>query len=189
MTKNSTPADLGTISSPVTGRVSSRKPSVTNVPKKDTKVLVSAPKKSAKHIPAWAGMIIMDPDFELPPGFRMVGMHTGPRTKFSHPYSYDPLIVFESKKEPTGSAYSDRLRDWYSAEKLSAAKLKHFGKQSDYYAVEHAPSVVEAFLQDLMDKPNLELVCIEEHCNQATGFPVWFFAYAESQDAVAYTEQ
>lgn len=163
-----------TIQGTKTERISSKGPAKSNTPKSD---------KSARTRVPGQMMVIMDPDFEPPPGFRVVGMHTGPRTKFSHPYNYDPLIVFDSSKPATGCVYTDRLRGWYSSERMKEMKLKHFGKESDYYAVEHSASKVENFLRELMEKPSLEVVAIEEHCNQATGFPVWYIAYAEPPSA------
>lgn len=106
------------------------------------------------------------------------GMHSGPRTKATHPYSYDPMLVFDSGVEPTGSAYSDRLMGWYEYSVVRAKMQKHFGEQGDYYS-SRSPAAIQAFLRDLMDKPELELVRIEEHCNQATGYPVWFFAFRD----------
>jgi hypothetical protein len=98
------------------------------------------------------------------------------RTKATHPYSYDPEIQYVTKLTPTGSCYSDRLQLWYPSEVLRAKMLEHFGESGDYYSGRSAAKI-QAFLRDLMDKPSLVLTRIEEHCNQATGYPVWFFAY------------
>ena len=42
---------------------------------------------------------------------------------------------------------------------------------------------IEAFLRDYLDAPELVLCEVQEHCNQATGFPCWFFAYRKTPAA------
>jgi hypothetical protein len=114
-------------------------------------------------------------------GMRMVGMHLGPRNKMEYPYSYDPILVFETSGEATGSAYSDRLRGWYEPSVLKEAKIKHLGKDTDYFSGISAKKI-ESLLRDLMGKPDLKLITIEEHCNQSSGFPVWYFAFQEPEE-------
>lgn len=108
------------------------------------------------------------------------GAHLGPRTKATHPYSYDPILVFDRGEEATGSAYSDRLLDWYDRDIVRAKMKLHFGEDGDYYS-SRSPAAIQAFLRDLKGVPDLVLTRIEEHCNQATGFPVWYFAYKTQQ--------
>lgn len=100
------------------------------------------------------------------------------RTKQSHPYSYDPIVTFMSRKVPTGSLYTDRLTSWYGYDTVHAMMQKHFGEQGDYW---NSRSITKntAFLRELLDKPTLCVTRVEEQCNQATGYPVWFIAYAE----------
>lgn len=139
------------------------------------------PKKVTAAVGDVEKMQMSEDDSENTPdyrSFKVLGGHLGPRTKLSHPYSYDPILQFFSGREPTGSVYSDRLSGWYESAVMREKMLKHFGNESDYYN-SRSPLTIEAFLQDLMDKPTLKLTRIEEHCNQSSGFPVWFFAYRE----------
>jgi hypothetical protein len=117
----------------------------------------------------------------MPAGVEMPGMHLGPRTKADHPYSYDPLLVYATGEQADGSVYSDRFRMWYDSAVLKSAMERHFGKTGDYY-YDRSPTAIEAFLRDLLGKPQLKLVRIEEHCNVSNGYPCWFFAY-QSGDA------
>ncbi len=105
-----------------------------------------------------------------------MGGHLGPRTRQTHPYSYDPILVHATGEEPTGSLYSDRLMGWYGYDTVRAAMQRHFGDQRDDYSGRSVSSI-DAFLRELLGQPELRVVRIEEHCNQATGYPVWFFAY------------
>lgn len=100
------------------------------------------------------------------------------RSKAQYPYSYDPICIFNSSTEPTGSVYSDRLVGWYKYDVVRAKKLKHFGEVGDYYSNRSITSI-QSFLRDLMDKPTLVVTRVEEQCNQATGHPLWYFAYAD----------
>lgn len=96
------------------------------------------------------------------------------RTKQLFPYNYDGFILY--RKHPNEysntTLYSDRLRqnskDWDSLLK------KYFNNISDYFD-DRCPEKIELFLQELLNKPNLELVFIMEYCNQSTGFPVYRF--------------
>ena len=152
-----------------TGRISAKKASKSNTPKSDVPTVVN-----------------LDEDGELEgysPRFEMVGCHLGPRSKFTHPYSYDPLLQFRTGIEPTGSVYSDRLRGWYDYALIREKMKVHFGNEGDYYN-NRSSQAIQAFLRDLLGKPHLQLTRIEEHCNQASGFPVWFFAYRDDSEQV-----
>jgi len=113
------------------------------------------------------------------------GCHLGPRTKATNPYSYDPLLQWRKYNEtPTNASavYSDRMSQWNYA-KYRELMEKHFAgigndRGGDYFGSRGA-SRIEAFLRDYFDKQDLELVRIEEHCNQATGYPVWAFFYVD----------
>ncbi len=107
----------------------------------------------------------------------IVGMHLGPRTKFTHPYSYDPLLVYATGKKPTSSLYSDRLSLWYAEDVLRDKMKTHFGETGDYYD-RRSPKAIQAFLRDLLQQPELVLTRIEEHCNWSSGYPVWHFAFS-----------
>ena len=38
--------------------------------------------------------------------------HFPTRTKYSHPYSYDPIVLFNTGAKGDASAYSDRMVGW-----------------------------------------------------------------------------
>lgn len=104
------------------------------------------------------------------------------RSKQEYPYSYDPICVYECKVEPTGWVYSDRLFSWYGYDVVRAKMQEYFGEAGeagDYYS-NRKLGAIQAFLQDVMNKPTLVITRMEEHCNQATGYPMWFFECAES---------
>ena len=65
-------------------------------------------KKSAAPVPAdapdTAPMFFMCIGDAFTEGVELVGMHLGPRTKLSHPYSYDPLLQYRKYKELPESA-------------------------------------------------------------------------------------
>lgn len=100
------------------------------------------------------------------------------RTKQSHPYSYDPIVIFatEELKPGEGSGcYSDRLYQWDS-KKHDRLCEKHFGDRSQYWN-SRSPKKIEAFLQEYHGIPDLKLVNITEWCNQSSGYPCWSFQY------------
>lgn len=122
----------------------------------------------------------------LPPGVELAGMHLGPRTKRSHPYSYDPVLQYKkyAKTPQTAHAsYSDRLAQW-DHDKFRRLCEQHFkGKNGDRggdWFYQRHPADIEAFLRDYFDQPALELVRVEEQCNVASGFPLWVFWYMTS---------
>ncbi len=98
------------------------------------------------------------------------------RTKGQHPYSYDPILIFESKATPrNGTIYSDRLLRW-DYEKHNALCIKHFGNAGQHWGNRPPPSI-EAFLRDWCECRELRLARVVEYCNQANGFPCWRFDY------------
>ncbi len=101
------------------------------------------------------------------------------RTKHSHPYSYDNICVYAVEKQATGGAYSDRMIQW-DYEKFERLNKEHFGNRSQYWS-DRSPNQIEAFLRDYFDKPNLQLVLVIESCNQASGYPVWYFGYNDAE--------
>jgi len=103
------------------------------------------------------------------------------RTKQSHPYSYDPITQFSrpaSKDDAEDSVYSDRMDEW-DPELCAKLKNKHFGNTGDYWD-QRSPAAIESFLKDYFTAPNLILTKVIEHCNQATGYPVWQFYFVDT---------
>lgn len=91
------------------------------------------------------------------------------KTKYTHPYSYDPFVLWKGKGDANGSVYTDRLYQW-DYEKADRLGKKHMpGKRWD----NAQPSQIEAFLREYLDAPDLKLVKIIEYCNVSNGYPVW----------------
>jgi hypothetical protein len=103
----------------------------------------------------------------------------GVRTKWLHPYNYDPIPVFQTAGDADGRVYSDRLFQWNHT-KHDELCQKHFGNIHQYWD-KRSPADIQAFLRDYLDLPNLKLLYIEEQCNQATGFPLWRFDYKRNE--------
>lgn len=101
------------------------------------------------------------------------------RTPIDHPYTYDSFVVWRNgdKKEATGGVYTDRLLQW-DWDKHNALCRKHFGDEGQYWS-DRDPELIEAFLRDWTENPNLRLIYVLQCCNQSSGFPLWYLAYAE----------
>jgi len=121
----------------------------------------------------------------------VVGFHLGPRTKYTHPYSYDPMLQwkkFDTTPADAGAVYSDRLwqHDYSLFRRLCQ---EHFAggndKGGDSFA-NRSPAKIEAFLRAFYGNPELELVRVEEHCNPSNGYPLWVFFYRSHLPATAY---
>lgn len=100
------------------------------------------------------------------------------RSKAEYPYSYDPITIFSKRAQRKGdhAAYSDRMYQW-DADKFNKTAYAIWNNMGQYF--EHrTPTDIERWLCLYFDRP-VELIHIEEHCNQATGYPVWFFVYAD----------
>lgn len=103
------------------------------------------------------------------------------KTKQSHPYSYDPIILWTDGSdtlEPTDSVYTDRLYQW-DYKKHNTLCQKHFKNEGQYWDRRN-PELIQAFLRDYLDNPNLVLTKIIEYCNVSNGYPVWRFDFAHS---------
>jgi hypothetical protein len=94
------------------------------------------------------------------------------RTKWSHPYSYDPIVQYQnSALGATGTIYTDRMLQW-DYERHNALANKHFGNEGQRWDIRPVEQVRD-FLRDWVGDQSLEIVLIEEQCNQATGYPAW----------------
>lgn len=104
------------------------------------------------------------------------------RTKSDHPYAYDSFVQERcgDNSEINGSCYSDRLlQDNYDLTRKLIKK--HFADTGidvggDYWSNRSADSI-QGFLRERLGKPNLRVIVVLECCNQATGYPLWFFGY------------
>lgn len=81
-------------------------------------------------------------------------------------------ILFETKEEANGTAYSDRLYQW-NPEKYNRLCKKHFGDVSQYWN-ERSLEKIEKFLREYFRK-KLTVVKIVTGENRATGYPYWVF--------------
>ena len=98
-----------------------------------------------------------------------------PRTKYTHPYNYNPITQYDTGKKANNTVYTDRLNQW-DFEKSRKLREKHFGDIGDYWDT-RSPEDIESFLRDYTNNNDLELIRVIEYCNQATGFPVWRLDY------------
>lgn len=106
--------------------------------------------------------------------------HIPTRTKYSHPYSYDPIVQYDNGKESNGSVYTDRLMQW-DYEKYNKCALKHFGDTRQYFD-RLTPKQIQAFLREYLDDKKLILVKSIEMCNASNGFPLWLLQYKGSKN-------
>lgn len=97
------------------------------------------------------------------------------RSKCEHPYSYDGFVQWRGlpQSELNQTLYSDRIRQ-HHFDKWDELQEKHFGEKGDYFD-HRSPTAIEAFLRELLDKPNYQLGLIMEYCNVSNGYPVWRF--------------
>ena len=104
------------------------------------------------------------------------------RTKDSHPYSYEPFTVFGSRPDEgvvSQGVYSDRMYQ-QDYEKYNACCMEVFGNEGQYFD-QRSPKGIEKFLQLYYNKPNLKLLWVVEDCNQASGYPLWYFSFTEEE--------
>jgi len=108
---------------------------------------------------------------DLPESFRP-HHGEGRRTRYSHPYSYDPFICCGSNGPTNEGCYSDRLFSW-DRKKAEACAERHLNGVSEYGDLKK----VQEFLRDFFDEPKLKLVYVLQMCNVSSGCPVWYFGY------------
>lgn len=98
------------------------------------------------------------------------------RTKFEHPYNYDPIVIYRGGGSSESTIYTDRLYGWDAAKHDRLCRT-HFGDEGQYWD-RREPKTIESFLRDWTGDVDLKLVAVIEYCNQATGYPVWRLDYA-----------
>lgn len=96
------------------------------------------------------------------------------KTKWEHPYSYDPILQYFNGTEGKATVYSDRMFQWDS-EKFNQLCQKHFGNHGQSFENREA-EVIEQFLSDYLGQA-VVLNKITEYCNQSSGYPLWRFDY------------
>lgn len=110
-------------------------------------------------------------------GGRYVDEHGRPvkRTPLTHPYSYDPYVIWQAEGDANGGCYSDRLLEW-DWDKHNELCRKHFGDDGQRWD-NREPEKIEAFLRDFHGIPDLKLIRIMQGANQSSGYPYWYFAW------------
>lgn len=98
--------------------------------------------------------------------------HYPPRTKHTHPYSYDPIVLIDTGVEANGSAYSDRMSQW-DYDKFRAA-MKNTGEMHFSW---HNKNLVQNMAREYFDDPTLKIVKVIEMCNASSGYPVWLLTW------------
>ncbi len=100
-----------------------------------------------------------------------------PRTRLTHPYSYDPFTVWGGKNEKcNNSVYSDRMRQWdYEKYNRIGQALFNTGDMA-WFNTGNAKKI-EQFLREYNGDNTLELTRVVEYCNVSTGYPVWRLDY------------
>ena len=103
------------------------------------------------------------------------------KTKMTHPYNYDAFVIWESvnKDKANNTIYTDNLLHW-DYDKHNKLCEKHFGNKGQLWA-DRKPEKIEKFLRDWTEDEKLELVRVMEHCNQATGYPLWRFDFISTK--------
>ena len=102
--------------------------------------------------------------------------HFPTRTKYSHPYSYDPIVLFNTGAKGDASAYSDRMVGW-DYDKFYACLGKINNGQGELGFRWGDRNLVTALMRDYNDDPVLEVTRVVEMCNASTGYPVWLVVY------------
>lgn len=102
------------------------------------------------------------------------------RTPFSHPYSFDPYVIWKSEEfninKIYSAEYSDRMLDW-DIHKFEKCSQEVFGNQKQYFD-DRDPKDIEKFLIKYFEH-DLKLVAIEKCCYFPTGYPIWIFHFED----------
>lgn len=106
------------------------------------------------------------------------------RSEHEHPYNFSPYCTWIDRKNKNikniSGVYSDRLFQW-DYEKHDNLCLNHFGDRGQYWD-RRKPLDIQSFLRDYLGHPELILIKIDKHCNVSSGYPVWYFTYAEKPE-------
>src|SRR6478609_7403466 len=106
------------------------------------------------------------------------------RTKFSHPYSYDPIRHFHKwVGGEAENAYDDRMRQWNYRKWDDAFKAVHTEMGNSFRLSN--PKTAEKILRLYYESPTLVLIDLIEWCNVATGYPCFSFGFLREPDFTA----
>lgn len=102
-------------------------------------------------------------------------------------HSYDGFIIscedyqyIDRLINPNSTVYSDRLFQW-DPEKHDGLCLKYFGNTRQYWD-NRSPELIEQYLRDYTNKPELILGRITQETNQSSGYPYWRFDYLVTKE-------
>jgi hypothetical protein len=108
------------------------------------------------------------------------------RDPINYPYSYSPFLIWHSRKKVENSrihtSYSDRLYR-QDSDKFNTVCLKYFGDTGQYFD-QRSPKDVEGFIGEFHGYEAVELISIEQQCNQSSGFPYWKFEFTVKGEGV-----
>lgn len=113
----------------------------------------------------------------------LTGRHSPPWTKQTHPYCYDPFTIWgeaRAHEECNGTDYTDRLDQW-DRSKYERLAAKHYRGQRPFDSHHCKGHLIEAFLRDWHNDPQLRLLRVVEYCHPGTGFPTWQLDYVGSK--------
>jgi len=105
------------------------------------------------------------------------------RTKEQYPYSYDPYVVWDNRKnnkEELESVYSDRLLQW-DYDKYNKCHKEVFGNEAQIF-FDNNEKDIEKFLQLYFNRSKLELKLIMNGANISNGFPYWIFFFKSNEE-------
>lgn len=112
-----------------------------------------------------------------------------PWSKRDYPYCYDPFTIWGAprpSKECNGTVYTDRLDQW-DRNKYDQLACKHYrrgdnGYERPFDSHNCKGHLIEAFLRDWFDDPNLKLLRVIEYCNPGTGYQTWRLDYRSTKE-------
>jgi hypothetical protein len=101
-----------------------------------------------------------------------------PKDKWSHPYSYDPFIVwYGNARKGDSVVYSDRLVQWDYDKYMECAKTVRTKYNTNSFDINN-PVQVKEFLSLYYDK-QVVLTAIVEGCNVSNGYPYWILYFRD----------
>lgn len=128
--------------------------------------------------------------------------HAPPRTKSTHPYAYDPFTIWGDpfpSKQCNGTVYTDRL-DQEDRAKYERLVRKHYQREESnrdfgragvrwqsptelrpFDSYHCKGELIEAFLRDWFEDPQLKLLRVVEYCDPHSGYETWRCDYVSDK--------